>query len=339
LKRFDNYELARWLTEQELPPPKTRRHRPVVDMIRDWVGRRPRSPEDAADRVPNDWARFVFWLAILAGRVIGLYWGKDQVPGIGRERRWFMRQPFMVPRHSNDFLGFAERLTLGHRKSENTEQLKKLLVHAFLEDLRIAYRRRRFRILPRRPGWRRTAYVTVLLENVRKDNGGWELLRLVNEVRNETGELDPLLVLAASDEQPPPPEEFSTKPAPPQVSTDAWLGWKRKLPGRRQLLADDARYLLISLPAAAGDVSGLPESDRNAWLADGDDHGPGRAPFLAWRGVGEVAVVAVLAAAAIPNAVVVNDYWSVGCSYFSSGTVATKVAEGGRRRQAMRRLQ
>ncbi|MBE1470646.1 hypothetical protein [Kibdelosporangium phytohabitans] len=81
-------------------------------------------------------------------------------------------QGYMVSKHSTDFLGFAERQTAGHRETENEEHLEKLLVHAFLEDLRIAYRRRRLWVLPRRVGFRRTAYIAVLLNEATTGNGG-----------------------------------------------------------------------------------------------------------------------------------------------------------------------
>ena len=53
-----------------------------------------------------------------------------------------MRQQYLAPRQSVTFLGFAERLTAGWRDGEQPAQVDKLLLHAFLEDLRQAYRRR-----------------------------------------------------------------------------------------------------------------------------------------------------------------------------------------------------
>ena len=83
-----------------------------------------------------------------------------RVPVLGRHYNWFMRQQYLAPRQSVTFLGFAERLTAGWRDGEQPDQVNKLLLHAFLEDLRQAYRRR-----PWRPSdWRRTAYPALLLD-------------------------------------------------------------------------------------------------------------------------------------------------------------------------------
>ena len=233
-------------------------------------------------------------LAKFAGRLVGLYWGRDRVPGLGRERRWFMGQPYMVPRHSQDFFGFAERLTGERRDSESPDQVRKLLVHAFLEDLRVAYRRTRWGFLPRRRGLRRTTHVTVLLDDVDAP-GGWELLRLVNEVRNETGELDPLLIITTSGERP----ASLTEPrvlTRPSVAEAALTEWKGRLPKRRQLLAEDARYLFVTLPAAASPEAALDVPDKDAWNSEEREQ-PRPEPRLARRGVAEVMVVLVLLAA------------------------------------------
>jgi hypothetical protein len=122
-----------------------------------------------------------------------------RVPLIGQHYRWFMRQQYLAPRQSVTFLGFAERLTAGWRDGEQPDQVHKLLVHAFLEDLRRAYRRR-----PWHPAaWRRTAYPLLLLDDVRPGTVGHALVRLINDVRNETGRNDPLLVVASGPQAPP----------------------------------------------------------------------------------------------------------------------------------------
>lgn len=264
IKRFDNYELAHHLTGLELSSPRVRRDEPIKKELRRWGlgGRTATGATEVVDRVGGR-AQNVVGLMKLLGYLIGLYWGRDRVPGLFRERRWFMRQPYMVPKHSPGFLRFTERLTVNRRSAENPDQLHKLLVHAFLEDLRIAYRRDRLWVLPRRSGWRRTAYVTVLLDNIHT-NGGWELLQLINEVRNETGELDPLLIIAAADGPPPGLPAEPRKPTEPTVAERAWEAWKDRLPRRRQLLAADARYLFVTLPEADEPPSELSEEDEEA---------------------------------------------------------------------------
>jgi hypothetical protein len=72
------------------------------------------------------------------------------------------------------------------------EYVARLLVNAFLEDLRRAYLLRPWHLLRRR----RMTYPMLLLDNIAVDNGGYLLLRLVNDVRNQVGVFDPLLVVA-----------------------------------------------------------------------------------------------------------------------------------------------
>ncbi|WP_228122646.1 ABC transporter substrate-binding protein [Saccharothrix syringae] len=327
LRRFDHYELAHHLTGVRLPPRQVKREEPVETVLRAWSGGSPLSgpAAEVVDKA-GERAQLLIALAKFAGRLVGLYWGRDRIPGLGRERRWFMGQPYMVPRHSQDFLGFAARLTRDRRDFENPEQVRKLLVHAFLEDLRIAYRRTRLRFLPRRRGLRRTAHVTALLDNV-DGPGGWELLRLVNEVRNETGQLDPLLIITTSRGQ---PALLGEPPGPnkPNVAKLALTAWKGRLPRRRQLLAEDARYLFVTLPATVPpDDAGPDEQDRRAWETEAREQ-PRPEPRLARRGVAEVVAVCALLAALVVPTLAVRDHWRAGCAFFGavSGGVATGLA-------------
>lgn len=262
LTRFDHYRLVDWLTSKRLPRKPGRDDRAsVIELLRQWTGKTGEDGEAlnrAVDAfIPNLVTRLGLGLVAWVGSKAGFRWLGKRVPGLARESKWFMRgQNFALPHHSIEFLGFAERLTLGRRESENEEQIKLLLVHAFLEDLRISFRRRR-RFLPRRAGFRRTAYIPVLLDGVTKDNGGWELLELINDVRNETGEADPLLVIAASSVQPALSERLGTTPVAPEETADALATWREELPRKRQMLAPDARYLMIRLP--------FPSPDRKKW--------------------------------------------------------------------------
>ncbi|GGM82875.1 hypothetical protein GCM10011609_18530 [Lentzea pudingi] len=265
LTRFDHYRLVDWLTRTPLPDQPGRDDRAgAVELLRSWTGRVSDDGEQAgraAEHVnqtvqtlsPGFLSRLVLGLVTQFGAKVGISWLGKRVPGLARESKWFMRgQNYALPNHSIDFLGFAERLTLGRHESENAEQIQLLLVHAFLEDLRIAFRRKSGRFRLRRAGWRRTAYVPVLLDGVTRDNGGWELLKLINKVRNDTGELDPLLVIAASDDEDRLSRELSkggtVVPVAPDEAEEALATWREELPRKRQLLADDARYLMIALP-------------------------------------------------------------------------------------------
>ncbi|WP_434438972.1 hypothetical protein [Lentzea sp. E54] len=317
LTRFDHYRLVDWLTSKRLPRKPGRDDRAsVIELLRQWTGRTAENGEAlnrAVDAfIPNLVTRLGLGLVAWVGSKAGFRWLGKRVPGLARESKWFMRgQNFALPNHSIEFLGFAERLTLGRRESENTEQIKLLLVHAFLEDLRIAYRRRS-RFLPRRAGWRRTAYIPVLLDGVTEDNGGWELLELINDVRNETGELDPLLVIAASSVQPALSQRLGTTPVAPEEIAEALTTWREELPRKRQMLAPDARYLMIKLP--------FPSPDRKKWKGTpAFQAAPVR--WLARSRRLEAIIAAVAVVLLVPGFVTVQNHIEANCSIVGSAVL------------------
>ncbi|MCC3654957.1 MULTISPECIES: hypothetical protein [Streptomyces] len=169
-----------------------------------------------------------------------------RIPGIGRQYRWFMRQHYLAPAQSGTFPAFAERLTAGARRGEDPAQLNRLLVHAFLEDLRRAYARPPWRVR----GWRRTAYPVALILGGPSGDTGDVLLGLLNDVRNETGRWDPLLAVYATER---PAEPAGTGPLTTAGlaglgSGDAdeeWGEWEEELDHRRHARADRAWFLLL----------------------------------------------------------------------------------------------
>jgi hypothetical protein len=320
--RFYHYMLADVLTTHELPPPQRDARSGVRTLLRQWTSEASGSERAApigaelAEVVPSGFFRLALRLLVWVGHVVLFRWLEQRPATLRRQTRWFMRgQPFMVPRHSNDFLGFAERLTTTRRDGENLDQIKKLLVHAFLEDLRVAYRRRRWLFFPRRAGFRRTAYVTVLIDHARDDNGGFELLELINAVRNETGELDPLLVVAGCATAP-------VQTAPIKVSgvADALARWRTGLPKRRQRLATDARYVVVKMPQPVADdrVEGLPAADENAWEPPGGTAAP-KPSWPARRFRLELVLVLLLLAGLIVPFFQAQEFWGAQCSYLRRG--------------------
>jgi hypothetical protein len=112
LTRFDRYRLADWLTGHEVPPARGRDDRAdMAQLLRRWIGGHDQpNLAPVVDAAPGWPAKLVMGFALWAWRKVGYRWATERVPGLGRETRWFMRQQFMVPRHSVGFLGFAERL-------------------------------------------------------------------------------------------------------------------------------------------------------------------------------------------------------------------------------------
>ncbi|MRH91800.1 hypothetical protein GFY24_30920 [Nocardia sp. SYP-A9097] len=230
--RFPRYRVADWITRQHLPDtqadiaadelrrrlPRLLRGNSLVPPIGPVSGLLGGVVEKFAAALLSLWPVLRLWMFI--GGV---------VPGFSSESRWFMHQRYMAPELSDNFLAFATRLTEPHRERENAEQVAKLLVHAFLADLRAAYRRR----IWRPSSWRRTAYPIALIENLTEDSAGADLLRWVTEIRNETGLFDPLVIIARLDYKPFGKETYDLDALdiqPPRMPLDE-LGRDYGLPG------------------------------------------------------------------------------------------------------------
>ena len=198
-----------------------------------------------------------------------------------------MRQQYLAPEQSVSFLGFAERLAAGARRSEDIDQVDKLLVHSFLQDLRQAYLRRPGRL----EGWRRTAYPVALIDNAVEGSAGYRLMQLVNDVRNETGRSDPLLMVCASDQVPQAPTkdnivESDSGKLPgndPAYTDDDYRKWAKKLPGSRRARVETAWYLPISATDSG-------DSDQDP----GKPIGAAPAPRLAQRSIVGTLIIVVL---------------------------------------------
>lgn len=237
-----------------------------------------------------------------------------RIPGLGREFRWFMRQQYLAPRQSGSFVFFAERLTKPARDDENPEQVQKLLVHSFLEDLRRGYERK-----PWRPsGWRRTAYPLALIDNVDADNAGQALLALVNDVRNESGRSDPLLIVAACASV--PPEAVGQRATPTaDIDRDTYPRWEERVPQSRRKQEKSTWYLpLLARPVSAADAV---EQVPIASLV------PGQAPWWVRRGFVAglcLVLIASLTGWAIPE---VRAHWNCFGGVFS-GRVSVRMVDG-----------
>lgn len=316
--RFDLYRLANWLTTQNVDQMEgdDDARKKLVRLLRER-----RDNGGTGQSIPAATEVAPHWTTKLALLLFGMLWpvsrfwlwAGGRVPGLGRQARWFMRQPFMPPKQQRRFLEFAYRLTAGRTHREDPREIDKLLVHAFLEDLRHAYRRRPWKLRP----WRRTAYTTVLLDNVTVDNGGWQLLDLLNEVRNETGELDPLLVVAASTD---PPPRWPTGRDIPEAAEAAFAldEWRANLSRQRQIQAHAGWYLLLELPHPVPSRE-LPVEDRRAFDRL-PDYRARRPPLFARRPVVSLVGMGLLLAMVPPA----YPYVTTGCLPFRLDGVSVR---------------
>ncbi|MGP4019559.1 hypothetical protein [Saccharopolyspora sp. 5N708] len=250
--RFRRYALLSWLLKKNLSPTNLT-HAPNANtrqLLREYLSsRRPRRAkqqsqhqaatwESAAQNLP--WYLFVLSLAFFP--LYYAWWVRR-----GRVTRWFMRQRYLSPRESADFPSFAQRLISTPSRWENAEQVRKLLVHAFLTDLADAYARRLWR-------WRwvpKDCYPVLLLRNLGDGTVGKVLIRLFNDVRNETGTPDPLLIIS-SGEQPLQDDEAPSVP----INLD---NWPQKLQEARRKRSNTAWYVTLRVadePAVVDDEPG-----------------------------------------------------------------------------------
>jgi hypothetical protein len=93
----------------------------------------------------------------------------------------------------------------------------------------------------------RSHYPILLLDNITADNGGYLLLRLINEIRNQVGVFDPLLLITTSAEV--PPEALSSaKHRPATKAGTGYVGWQNALREERLAREESTWYLAIRIP-------------------------------------------------------------------------------------------
>ncbi|MBV9843752.1 MAG: hypothetical protein JOZ47_01575 [Kutzneria sp.] len=246
--KFPLFSLAYWLMAKTADPDDPDPDRTVRELLRrEGVVRRiGDAMREVGKELPGGRLRWrvplwVVYLLTLGAFRLAL---TGRVPVLSGRYRWFMRQPHLAPELSGTFVRFAERLIDWHK--ESPEYVARLLVNSFLEDLRRAYRLRPWHLFRRR----RMTYPVVLLDNITMTNGGYLFLRLVNEVRNQVGLFDPLLVVSASRDVPPDSGlRYAHRPSiDAERAVSGYVGWQNALLDSRRARQDIAWYLPIGIP-------------------------------------------------------------------------------------------
>jgi hypothetical protein len=256
---FPRFHLVYWLMKQKLTGANTETDTELLRRLRerDLLSRRARTKLDqpiedaAATQAP--------WWVTLALRLAPSFFFRAKLRGLapgGAEYRWLLQQPYLAPHDPGSFLGFAVRLTSvipaagAKSPQEDHNQLVRLLVNAFLEDVRRTYRRSFWRLR----ATRRTTYPVVLLDCITRSNGGYLLLKIINDVRNDTGAFDPLVVISGSEKVPPDAEKPNERSTPNRLrpaleAGQAYQDWGQKFGSDSRSRRPTAWYLPLSVPA------------------------------------------------------------------------------------------
>ncbi|GAB2968471.1 type 1 periplasmic-binding domain-containing protein [Saccharothrix stipae] len=315
--RFRIAGFTDWLTRQPVRAGHTLHERAAITTVmRTWHRTRPTTGADVTEPVrvtaPGGVA---FSPAAVVRRLRYQWWVR-----FGRERSWLMRQPFLTPGHSESFVGFAEWLTEASHRDDARDELKLLLVHAFLQDLRREYGTATWRF---RRG-RRTAHVLVLLTGVSEENGGWELLQLINDVRNRSTEPDPLLVVATAEA--PPPWLTGEGHTEPVYRLPAVLRqWVQRLPERRQLLHRDARFVVVRMPDEDDGPAG--DNDEIAWTEVGHPR-PRPVPLPVRKATTRITGVALIGSLLAAGGLWAVPRWIGDCMPGAGIGVRTRLVDG-----------
>ncbi|GAA4545922.1 type 1 periplasmic-binding domain-containing protein [Amycolatopsis samaneae] len=302
--RFGLFTLVVWLMSQKIAEHDPNPDRTLLRRVQRLgiVERFRTTIQHVDDKLPGD----KFWwrvpLAVLRGLTALSFRAAatGRVPLLSGPYRWFLRQPHLAPEMSGSFVRFARRLTDGEWQREAPEYVSRLLVNAFLEDLRRAYR-----IRPWQP-WRRRrmTYPVLMLDAISPANGGYRLLRLINGVRNQVGLFDPLLVVSASDDV--PPDAGRGDPERPRfdatTAAEGYRAWQNALRDDRRARRDTAWYLPIRIREGEPKEA-LDDARRRLASFDGYhlERRLARPPWWAsrWTRIGVPVLVVVLAAAGL----------------------------------------
>lgn len=268
--RFGRFGLIDWLMDQHHGTEEGRPRDPdqwLRDQLRAYDLQRVSTGTAVLDTVP-----VTGWVAATARLLLRFsprLWSglrrTGRIPLIGGKYRWFLRkQPYLTPRDPGSFLGFAERLTGDQYRLQDPEALLRLLVHAFLDDLRRAFGHRHWPW--RLHGARRMAYIVAVLDGISRDNRGYRLLKLINDVRTETGQFDPLLIISTSQMVPPYAQAPDTKDDNP---ARRYAVWRKQFSDQSRAGKPNAWYLPLTVADPVSDRIQLAISRPPWWSSRG----------------------------------------------------------------------
>ncbi len=253
--RLDRFRDVVWLMSQTLPREESM-HKRHDDLHKRLRSRARGKLDNAAQKVAAQpqLPAWMGWLGWMLGGLLTPLWYRARHSGrvwpISGRYRWFLRQPNMAP-GDGSFIDLAMKLTAEEWPEQVPEQVLRIMVNSLLEDLRAAFRGKGFFKKYR------TTYPIVLLNHVTRANGGYNLLRIVNDIRNDTGLRDPMLLVTCSKRVPPYAFEPDHPPARADVyrpvdSTAILSAWKEGIKADQQRRSDVAWYLFIEVPEPAG---------------------------------------------------------------------------------------
>ncbi|MBF8191582.1 amino acid ABC transporter substrate-binding protein [Nonomuraea sp. K274] len=128
-------------------------------------------------------------LALLAAELMARFWSSGTY-----RHGWFYDQPYVKRNDRESLVSYLRRVA----ELPDSQTVDRLLMFAFIEDLRLAYSRRR-----PWPGWGRGGYAVLRLGEVDGDKERTRFLRVMHKILTDTGLRVPLLVIVEADTLPP----------------------------------------------------------------------------------------------------------------------------------------
>ncbi|WP_344473049.1 hypothetical protein [Nonomuraea monospora] len=123
--------------------------------------------------------------AVLAALAMARFWSSGTY-----RHRWFCTEPYVRRGEREALPAYLRRVA----EQEDDAVIERLLMFAFLEDLRLAYRRK-----APWPGWGRGGYAVLRLGDIGRDAERTNFLKVMHRVLTDTGRKVPLLVVAEAD--------------------------------------------------------------------------------------------------------------------------------------------